>query len=77
MSEIISTSDGKISFKRSEYRCHEVRLAFSETYHEVNVWTDTWTGGRIFKYTTEVAALKISKEITQQLSNNPLSLTDN
>lgn len=70
MTEIVKTADGKITFRKDEFKAMSVRLpatVIGMTQHEVVVWTDTWDGGRIFGYNTAAEAHAAAKEIQDQL----------
>jgi len=67
--EIVKSSDGKITFLKSEFKAMKVHDAVKSWNDppEIVIWTDTMSGGQIFKYDTYQEALNVAKEIQGQL----------
>lgn len=71
MSDIISTSNGQISFRREDYKAHQVGGSILIGNTGLCIWTKPGTpyeGGMIFTFKTQDVAIKYSKEIIEQLS---------
>lgn len=74
--KIISTSDGRISFKKEGYISHHIGGQIRIFSNEITIVHKDFIGfshspnANYFWFPTESDAKKASKEITEQLQNN-------
>jgi len=66
----ITTSDGRIAFRLEDFRSMRVSTCGFTGCHEVIIWTNVWTGGRIMRYDSFELARKIGQEINEQLKKH-------
>lgn len=72
MSDFVTTSDGRIAFKKSEFKlmtCGDPN-AFGDGY-EISIWTESYKSGRIVRFPSREERNKAALEITHQLGGTP------
>jgi hypothetical protein len=72
MSGFITTSDGRIAFKKDEFKLMTAGDPnIMRDCYEITLWTASYPGGRIIKFPTKLDRDRAAKEITAQLTSPP------